>query len=71
MIKIKDTCSSAVIAFGGRGVSLSKRTESELVDLGIIAHTSRDPTIINLFESLPSLDELKKRKLEIIIDANS
>lgn len=70
MVKIREEFKNAVIAFGGRGVPLSDRTEIELVDLGIIAISSGDKTILQLFEILPSIDELKLRKMEIIIDAN-
>ena len=64
MIKIKAEYGNTIIAFGDNGVSLKKRTEAELVNLGIIAHESQDPTLLKLFESLPSIDQLRRMKLE-------
>ncbi len=64
MIKIKAEYGNTIIAFGDNGVSLKKRTEGEIINLGIIAHESKDPSLLNLFEVLPSVDELRRLKLE-------
>lgn len=67
MIKIKAEYGNTIIAFGDNGVVLSKRSQSDLVNLGIIAHESKNPNLIKLFESLPSIDDLRRTKLEAAI----
>lgn len=64
MINIKAEYGNTIIAFGDNGVSLKERKQSEIVTLGIMAHESQDPTLLKLFESLPSVDELRRMKLE-------
>lgn len=63
MIQIKPEFQKAVVAFGGNGLCLDKRSQVELLELAIIAAGSNDPTLTRLFVSLPSLQELQLIKL--------
>lgn len=69
MVIIKKEFINAVIAFGDSGVRLEKRSQKDLVDLGIIALSSKDPSLLKLFEALPSMQELKRLKMQHIINA--
>lgn len=60
--KIKDQYASTVVAFGNSGLPLGQRDDID--DLAIMAHRSQDPTLLELFETLPSLDELLKKKAD-------
>lgn len=62
-ILIKPQYHDTVIAFNNSGVVLSKRSQQDLVDLGIMAHRSQNPTLLKLFENLPTLPELQQLKL--------
>lgn len=62
-VRIKEEFKKTIIAFGGGGkVALGER--KDLDKLAILAHESRDPTLLNLFESLPSLEELKRKSTD-------
>lgn len=61
-IVIKEEFLSTVVGFGKSGLPLGSR--DDLGDLAIIAQESQDPTLLNLFEKLPSLDALKKHKTD-------
>ena len=63
MIRIKPKYSNTVIAFRGSGIALGKRTQEDLLDLGLLAHGSQDPSILALFENLPTEALLKKQKM--------
>lgn len=67
MITIKAVYRDTVIAYNNSGVSLNRRSQEDLIDLGILAHSSGDPSLLVLFEKLPSLDQLKRAKLEGVI----
>jgi hypothetical protein len=63
-IKIKEEFINKRLAFGKSADPLYKRTEQELIELGIMAHESKSPSILRLFEKLPDLDLLKKVKTD-------
>lgn len=65
-ILIKPQYHDTVIAFNNSGVVLSKRSQQDLVDLAIMAHRSQNPNLLNLFENLPTLQELQHLKLSRI-----
>lgn len=65
-ILIKPQYHDTVIAFNNSGVVLSKRSQLDIVDLGIMAHRSKNPTLLRLFENLPTLQDLQQLKLLII-----
>lgn len=71
MVTIKPTYQDTVIAFGNSGIVLSKRPHEDLIDLALMAHSSRDPTLLKLFENLPTVDQLKRLKMEGIIRKQS
>lgn len=60
--KIKSDYHQKVVAFGKSALPLGKRDDID--DLAIIAHESGDPTILDLFDVLPALDDLKKAKTD-------
>lgn len=64
MLRIKQEYRNTVIAFQDSGVALYKRPFIQLIDLAILAHRSKDETLIRLFETpMPSVVELKKMKM--------
>lgn len=67
MLKLKKQFESTVIAFGNSGLPLGQR--DDLLDLAIIAQQSQDPTLLQLFESLPSLGELQKQRIQPLLPA--
>lgn len=67
MITIKRNFLKTVIAFGDSGLSLGKRSQEDLVDLAILAHSSQDPTLLQLFEKLPPMEALRKAKMDGIV----
>ena len=64
MVKIKAEYNNTVIAFGSNGAVLSKRSQSELIDLAIITQDSQNPNLKKLFVELPSIDDLRKMKMD-------
>lgn len=61
--KIKEEFKSTFIAFNGGGKKLlGERDDIDV--LAIMAHESRNPTLLNLFEVLPPLADLKKARLD-------
>ncbi len=67
MVTIKAEYHNTVVAFGTSGVALSKRSQSDLVDLAIMAHESKDPGLLKFFDNIPSIDDLRRMKLEVNI----
>lgn len=65
MVKIKKEYESAVVAFGTSGLPLGQR--EDLLDLAIIAQQSKDPSLIKLFESLPTLEQLQRMKIQPLL----
>jgi hypothetical protein len=65
-ISIKPEFFDTVIAFANSGVVLKDRSQSDLIDLGIMAHESGNPNLKKLFDHLPELPELKLMKMRII-----
>lgn len=63
MIEIKAEYHNTAVAFGSSGAVLSKRSQSDLLDLAIMAQDSKNPNLIKLFVELPSLDELRNMKM--------
>lgn len=63
-IKIKEEFKNKRLAFGKSANPLYKRTEQELIDLGIMAHESKSESLLRLFEKLPDLSVLKKAKTD-------
>lgn len=67
LAKIKEQYGATVVAFGNSGLPLGQRDDID--DLAIMAQRSQDPTLIQLFEELPPLDELLKNKAEAALPA--
>lgn len=61
-IVIKKDFLNKRVAFGKSAAPLHKRDDIE--ELAIIAIESQDPTLLRLFESLPALAALKKKKTD-------
>jgi hypothetical protein len=61
--KIKAEFLNKVVAFGKSGKPLGERDDID--DLAIIALESGNKTLLVLFETLPSLGELKKAKTDL------
>lgn len=61
-ISIKPKFKSIKVAFGKSAKPLGVR--DDLLELAIIARSSNNQTLLNYFDKLPSLDELKREKLE-------
>jgi hypothetical protein len=57
---------NTVIAFNNSGVVLKDRSQSDLIDLAIMARESGDRSLIKLFEALPELSELRNMKMQEI-----
>jgi hypothetical protein len=57
---------NTVIAFNNSGVVLKDRSFSDLIDLGIMARRSGNPSLLKLFETLPELPELQRMKMQEI-----
>jgi hypothetical protein len=62
LAKIKEESKSAVVAFGNSGLPLGQRDDID--QLARIALESQNPNLLFLFESLPTLEELKKAEFE-------
>lgn len=62
LIKIKETAKEKIIAYNGRALPLGQR--NDYPELAVIALESNDPSLLEVFETLPTLEELKKQKLE-------
>jgi hypothetical protein len=69
MLKVKDEHKSTVVAFGNSGLPLGQR--DDLIDLAIIAQRSQDPSLLCLFDDLPTLEQLQKQKIEPLLPAIS
>lgn len=64
-IKIKKEHAERYIAFGQTPVPLGKKPQNELVQLGVIARSSQDPSIMEVFEGeLPSLAVMQNYLVE-------
>lgn len=64
-IAIKPEYHRKRVGFNGKGtVPLGMRSPSDLRDLAIIAHESKDPSLLRLFSDLPPIADLKKAKTE-------
>jgi hypothetical protein len=66
-IKIKEEYKKHIIGFNGSGLPLGERTD--LDKLAELAHSSNDASIKQVFEKLPSLEELTAAKTEKFIAA--
>lgn len=62
-IVIKKEFLDTPIGFGKSSLPLGQR--KDLVELAILAHESKDPSISQFFEDLPPLADLKKAKTDI------
>jgi hypothetical protein len=65
--KIKKEYLQTTVAFGKSGLPLGNRDDID--DLAIIALESKDKTLLSLFETLPTLAELKKSKVDTELKA--
>jgi hypothetical protein len=65
-LSIKPAYYNTVIAFNNSGVVLKDRSDSDLIDLAIMARKSGNPNLIILFEKLPELPELQLMKMRSI-----
>lgn len=63
--KIKKEFETTVIAFGTSGLPLGKRDDID--ELAIIAQESQNPNLVQLFDILPPLDQLKKTKTDAVL----
>lgn len=61
-IKIKDKYKSTAIGYNGSALPLGMRDINSLVALAEIAHNSNSQILINYFEEMPSLEEIKEYK---------
>lgn len=61
-IKIKEDHKNEVVAFGSNALPLSIRPD--LLDFAIMVRETNHYRFTNFFEQLPSLEELKKMKVE-------
>lgn len=59
---IKDQYKERRVGFNSSGKPLGKRPDID--DLAIIALESQDPSLLRLFEKLPSLGDLIKQRVE-------
>ena len=55
------------VAFGKSAAPLHKREDID--ELAIMAHESNNPMLLRLFETLPTLAELKKKKTDTALSA--
>ena len=62
---IKPEFKDTKIAFGKYYKQLGER--EDLDELAILAHESKNPNLLKVFDTLPPLAELKKRKVEAIL----
>lgn len=67
-ILIRSEFSDTAIGFNNSGVVLKNRSYADLIDLGIMTHRSGDPGLLKLFEVLPTLEDLKKIKMDLAIE---
>jgi hypothetical protein len=65
-ITIYPIYNNTVIAFNNSGVVLKDRSHSDLIDLGIMAHQSKNPNLLKLFQNLPDLATLQLMKMRLI-----
>jgi hypothetical protein len=70
MLKIKKLYQKTRMAFGASGLPLGKRSKDEILDLAIIARESNNPTILDFFEEIPELHDLRKMKLGVKVSQN-
>jgi len=61
---IKEEFKNKRLAFGKSANPLYKRSGIEINELAIIAHESKDKSLLQLFETFPTLAELKKTKTD-------
>lgn len=57
---------NTVIAFNNSGVVLKDRSQSDLIDLAIMARQSNNPELLKLFETIPELPVLQRMKMQAI-----
>lgn len=62
LARIKKNHHQTTVAFGKSGLPLGHRDDID--QLAIIALESKDQRLMSLFEYLPSLEELKKQKVD-------
>lgn len=57
-----------IVAFGKSGLPLGQRNDID--ELAILAVKSKDPSLIGLFEYLPTLQELQSGSVEEVLKDN-
>lgn len=62
--KIKEDKKDTVVGFAGSGLPLGQRSQSDINHLAILAQESNNPTLIQLFDELPSLEDLKRQRTD-------
>ena len=67
--KIKKEFANKRVAFGKSGARLSERKDID--DLAIIALESKNPSLLMLFEQMPDLETLKKKRARMQIAKKS
>jgi tRNA A37 threonylcarbamoyladenosine synthetase subunit TsaC/SUA5/YrdC len=61
---IKKEFEQTVIAFGNSGLPLGLRSEEDINSLAVIAQQSNNKQLLNMFETLPAIEELQQSKTE-------
>src|SRR5688500_11322082 len=64
MVSIKPEFKKSRVAFGNSALPLGSRSQEELIDLALLAHSSQDTSLLRLFEKLPSAEVLKASKMK-------
>ena len=65
MLKIKEQYKNKVVGFNNSATSLGERDDIDI--LAEIALSSNDLSLIELFEQIPTLEELRNKKGEKLI----
>lgn len=63
-IKLKEEAKKIKVAFGSRALPLGQRSPADLEQLAIIALEANDSHLLSMFESLPTLEELKPKVVD-------
>lgn len=69
-IVTREEYGNTAIGFNNSGIVLKNRSLADLIDLGIMALRSGDPGLLKLFEVLPTLEALRKMKMDLAIAKN-
>ncbi len=62
--KIKDANKKTVVGFANSGLPLGERSQEDINKLAIMAQESKSSSLLELFEELPSIEDLKAQKTD-------